>query len=189
MDTTRTEHDALLASQLAEHLDYLRRFARSRARDEELAEEAVQETMVAALQSGQRFAGRARLRTWLTGILIHKIHDEFRRSAREATVREPNRSDDSLDLLQARAEDGMAATTCEPERALHCSQLRAAIARSLDRLPLRQKEVFLLKEISGLETEQIVDVLGLTTGNVWVLLHRARAHMQAALAREGFSCA
>ena len=53
MDTTRSEHDALLASQLAEHLDYLRRFARSRARDEELAEEAVQETLLAALESGQ----------------------------------------------------------------------------------------------------------------------------------------
>jgi RNA polymerase sigma-70 factor (ECF subfamily) len=188
MDTTRTEHDALLASQLAEHLDYLRRFARSRARDEELAEEAVQETLLAALESGQRFAGRARLRTWLTGILIHKIHDEFRRGAREATVREPNGPDDTMDFLQARAADSVPSMACEPDRALHCRQLRAAIARSLDRLPLRQKEVFLLKEISGLETEQIVDVLGLSTGNVWVLLHRARTHMQSALAREGFSC-
>lgn len=189
MDTTRTEHDALLATQLAEHLDYLRRFARSRARDEELAEEAVQETMLAALESGQRFARRAKLRTWLTGILIHKIHDEFRRGAREATVREANGGDDSMDFLQARADNNVPSTACEPDRALHCRQLRAAIARSMDRLPLRQKEVFLLKEISGLETEQIVDVLGLSTGNVWVLLHRARAHLQAALSREGFSAA
>lgn len=187
MDTTRTEHDALLASQLAEHLDYLQRFARSRARDVELAEEAVQETMLAALESGQRFAGRARLRTWLTGILIHKIHDGFRRGAREATVRETG--DDAMDFLQARADETVPSTACEPDRALHCRQLLAAIARALDHLPMRQKEVFLLKEISGLETEQIVHMLGLSTGNVWVLLHRARAHMQAALSREGFSCA
>ena len=167
MDTTRTEHDALLASQLAEHLDYLRRFARSRARDEELAEEAVQETMLAALESGQHFAGRARLRTWLTGILIHKIHDEFRRGARESTVRVPNGPDDPMDFLQARAEDSVPSMACEPDRALHCRQLRAAIARSMDRLPPRQKEVFLLKEISGLETDQIVDVLGLTRVARW----------------------
>lgn len=188
MDTTRTEHDALLASQLAEHLDYLRRFARSRVRDEHLAEEAVQETLLAALESGAPFAGRARLRTWLTGILIHKIHDEFRRGAREATLREANGPDDAMDLLRAR-EESLPSPACEPERALHCAQLRAAITRAVDRLPLRQKEVFLLKEVSGLETEQIVNVLGLSTGNVWVLLHRARTHMQAALASEGFSCA
>jgi RNA polymerase sigma-70 factor, ECF subfamily len=189
MDTTRTEQNALLATQLAEHLDYLRRFARSRARDEELAEEAVQETLLAALESGQRFAGRARLRTWLTGILIHKIHDEFRRGAREATVRERIPDVDSMDSLQARADDRVASMALEPERALHCKQMGAAIARAMERLPSRQKEVFLLKEVSGLETEQIVRVLGLTTGNAWVLLHRAKAHLQAALEREGFSCA
>lgn len=187
MDTNRTEATALLASQLAEHLDYLRRFARSRARDEGIAEEAVQETLLAALESSQAFAGRAKLRTWLTGILLHKIHDEFRRSAREATLRGAEGPDDTVDTLRAAAEAHPASSTSSPDRTLASKQLGAAIDRALQRLPARQKEVFLLKEVSGLETDQIVRTLGLSAGNVWVLLHRARSHLKATLEGEGYS--
>lgn len=187
MDTSRTEQSALLASQLGEHLDYLRRFARSRMRDEDLAEEAVQETLLAALESGDRFGGRAKLRTWLTGILLHKIHDEFRRGAREGLHRHAR--DEIADDNAPPPEEGIASPEGGPDHALHCRQLRAAIDRAVATLPPRQKEAFLLKEVSGLETAQLQGLLGVSTGNVWVLLHRARTHLQAALAREGFSLA
>ena len=183
MDTNRTEQGALLATQLGEHLDYLRRFARSRMRDDDLAEEAVQETLLAALESGDRFGGRAKLRTWLTGILLHKIHDEFRRGARSGP--HLRAADDGNDGRPP-AEEGIESPEGGPDHAVHCRQLRAAIDRALAALPPRQKEAFLLKEVSGLETEQLQRLLGVSTGNVWVLLHRARAHLQAALAREGF---
>ena len=184
MDTSRNEHDALLASQLGEHLDYLRRFARSRMRDDDLAEEAVQETLLAALESAGRFGARAKLRTWLTGILLHKIHDEFRRGARNAP--HPGARDDA-DGNPPLPEESIESPDGGPDRALHNRQLRAAIDRAIAALPPRQKEAFLLKEVSGLETEQLQGLLGVSTGNVWVLLHRARSHLQAALAREGFS--
>ena len=187
MDTNRTEQNALLAAQLGEHLDYLRRFARSRMRDADLAEEAVQETLLAALESVDRFAARAKLRTWLTGILLHKIHDEFRRGAREGLHRQPRDADH--DAGQAPPEESVASPEGGPDHALHCRQLRAAIDRAIAALPPRQKEAFLLKEVSGLETEQLRSLLGVSTGNAWVLLHRARAHLQAALSREGFSAA
>jgi RNA polymerase sigma-70 factor (ECF subfamily) len=173
--------------QLAEHLDYLRRFARSRMRDEDLAEEAVQETLLAALESGDRFAARAKLRTWLTGILLHKIHDEFRRGAREGMHRHPR--DEYADGNQAPAEESIASPGGGPDHAVHCRQLRAAIDRAIAALPPRQKEAFLLKEVSDLDTAQLQGLLGVSTGNVWVLLHRARSHLQAALTREGFSVA
>ena len=83
MDTSRNERNALLAAEIARHSGYLLRYARSRVRDEHLAEEAVQETLLAALESLESFNGRASLRTWLTGILLHKIHDGFRRGARD----------------------------------------------------------------------------------------------------------
>jgi RNA polymerase sigma-70 factor, ECF subfamily len=185
MDTQRSEQSALLATRLAEHIDYLRRFARSRMRDEDLAEEAVQETLLAALESGDRFAARAKLRTWLTGILLHKIHDEFRRGAREGLHRHSRDGDSD----HAPIEESIAAPDGGPDHAVHCRELRAAIDRAVAALPPRQKEAFLLKEVSGLETEQLQRLLGVSTGNVWVLLHRARAHLQAALTREGFSVA
>ena len=187
MDTHRSEQSALLATRLAEHIDYLRRFARSRMRDEDLAEEAVQETLLAALESGDRFAARAKLRTWLTGILLHKIHDEFRRGAREGLHRHAR--DDGTDAAQGPIEESIASPEGGPDHAVHCRELRAAIDRALAALPPRQKEAFLLKEVSGLETEQLQRLLGVSTGNVWVLLHRARTHLQAALSREGFSVA
>ncbi len=185
MDTNRTEQGALLAAQLGEHLDYLRRFARSRMRDEDLAEEAVQETLLAALESGDRFGGRAKLRTWLTGILLHKIHDEFRRGARDGLHRHVR--DESSESAQTPVEESIASPEGGPDHAVHCRQLRAAIDRAIAELPPRQKEVFLLKEVADLDTAQLQGLLGVSTGNVWVLLHRARAHLQAALAREGFS--
>lgn len=187
MDTDRSECNALVAAQLAEHFEYLRRFARSRARDDELAEEAVQETLLAALESGQRFAGRAKLRTWLTGILLHKLHDAFRRGAREATLREADLSEDFIEQLHERAGEAGASRHAAPEHALHCKQLRAAIDRAMAQLPPRQKEAFLLKEISALETEHAMELMGVNTGNLWVLVHRARSHLQASLEREGFA--
>lgn len=187
MDTTRTERNALVASSLAEHLDYLRRFARARLRDADLADEAVQETLLAALESEHRFAGRAKLRTWLTGILLHKVHDAFRRRAREATLRETDLDDDFVDFLHARAADATASDAPSPDRALHNRQLREAIDRAMKTMPPRQKEAFLLKEISALDTAHVVKLLGVSSANLWVLVHRGRSHLQASLAREGFA--
>jgi RNA polymerase sigma-70 factor (ECF subfamily) len=179
MDTNRSEQGALVATDLAQHLDYLRRFARSRARDDDIAEDAVQETMLAALESGHRFAGRAKLRTWLTGILLHKIHDSFRREARNAT----------FDLYDPQVEESIPASHGDPELELRGKQLDGAISRAMDALPPRQREAFLLKELSEVDTPHLMDLLGVTRGNLWVLVHRARAHLQAALEREGYSVA
>ena len=73
------------------HGDYLFRFALSRLRDPKTAEDLLQETFLAALQSLDRFEGRSTERSWLTGILKHKILDHFRRSGREVEFR-PKRS-------------------------------------------------------------------------------------------------
>jgi len=67
---------------------YLLRYATLQLRDRAAAEDAVQETLVAALAGEARFGGRSNLRTWLTGILKHKIVDAIRRSSREAPLPE-----------------------------------------------------------------------------------------------------
>lgn len=167
------ERNALLAEEAARQTGYLLRYARTRVRDEHLAEEAVQETLLAALESLASFDGRATLRTWLTGILLHKIHDGFRRGARDG---DPG--------------DGAPAEPVEwltPDHALHVKRLCGAFAEAVSQLPERQAQAFLLGEISGVETETICRRLGVSRGNLWVLLHRARTALRAQLDRRGFS--
>ena len=80
--------------------DYLLRYASLQLRDPHAAEDAVQETLLAALAGEASFAGRSNLRTWLTGILKHKIIDAIRRLSRESTTM------DLEDLDALFAEDG-----------------------------------------------------------------------------------
>jgi RNA polymerase sigma-70 factor (ECF subfamily) len=172
MDSSRNERNAVLAAEIAQLSGYLLRYARSRVRDEHLAEEAVQETLVAALESLESFHGRASLRTWLTGILLHKIHDAFRRSAREGEL--PEHSEEPVEWLT-------------PDHALHVKRLCGAFVEAVGELPERQAHALMMGEIAGLETERICRKLGISRGNFWVLLHRARAALRARLDARGYS--
>src|SRR5918999_978165 len=70
-------------SRAEEYRAYLMRYALLQLRDTTAAEDAVQETLLAALQTATRFASRSSVKTWLVGILKHKIIDAHRRQARE----------------------------------------------------------------------------------------------------------
>jgi RNA polymerase sigma-70 factor, ECF subfamily len=175
MDTSRMERNALLATEIAQHTGYLQRYARSRVRDEHLADEAVQETLLAALESLPTFDGRATLRTWLTGILLHKIHDAFRRGARDG------------DLANADVAEPVEWLT--PDHALHVKRMCGAFTQAVEGLPERQAEAFVMGEISGVDTDKMCRKLGVTRGNLWVLLHRARSAVRQNLDARGFSLA
>ncbi|TCV80064.1 RNA polymerase sigma-70 factor (TIGR02943 family) [Methylomonas methanica] len=82
MNTSHQLSEALLA----EHRPVLFRYALLQLKDTELADDAVQETLLAAWQASANFEGKAGLRTWLIGILKHKIADHWRRSSREVTT-------------------------------------------------------------------------------------------------------
>jgi RNA polymerase sigma-70 factor (ECF subfamily) len=166
MDSSRKEEIAKLSG-------YLLRYAKSRVRDEHLAEEAVQETLVAALESLDSFDGRATLRTWHTGIRLHKIHDAFRRGAREG------------EAPTAQPEEPVEWLT--PDHSLHVKRLCGAFTEAVGELPERQAAVFMMGEISGIETERICRKLGISRGNFWVLLHRARSALRARLDARGYS--
>ena len=173
MDTHKAERQALLAIRIAEQSAFLLRVARSRVRDPHQAEEAVQETLLAALECAESFSGRATLRTWLTGILLHKIFDGFRHQRRYV-----GQEEDEL----PEAVDGNT-----PEHALHGSRLWKAFARTLEEMPRRQAEALVLREIEGVSTAQACRRLGVSQGNFWVLLHRAKARVRVVLAYEGLA--
>ncbi len=174
-------------SLVAEHGDYLFRYAVSRTGDESFAEDLVQETLLAALRSGRRSGGSS-LRTWLTAILKHKIVDEFRKSVRECQLLE----DDEFELGQFR-EDGhwkketapVAWTSC-PETEFEKTEFRKVLLESLGKLPRRHAAVFVLREIEEMTTEEICSELNISSSNVWVLLHRARLQLRALLEEHWF---
>ncbi|HEX8070498.1 MAG TPA: sigma-70 family RNA polymerase sigma factor [Pyrinomonadaceae bacterium] len=172
------------------HGDYLFRYALFRLRDRAAAEDVVQETLLAALQAYAKFAGRGSERTWLVGILKHKITDHFRRASREAAP--PEREGAEFAHEEFFRPDGPWTEHWEQQYApsdWHASP--AALAEQhefwlvfqecLGPLPERTANAFVLREVDGLTSEEICEILSITVNNLWVMLHRARLHLRRCL--------
>jgi RNA polymerase sigma-70 factor, ECF subfamily len=169
--------------------DYLFRYAMSRLRDRTLAEEAVQETFLAALKGKESFGGQSSERTWLIGILKHKIIDHFRKSSRELPLFEeqlPYEQEESFRSTgewvghwteqAAPGEWGM-----DPIKSLQQKEFWEALERCLSMLPARLAQVFILREMDEMSSDEICKTLNITESNLWVMLHRARAQLRRSL--------
>ena len=174
------------AEDIEKQRGYLLRYALLQLRNPAHAEDAVQETLLAALEGRERFAGKSSLRTWLTGILKHKVIDHLRRSGREQqlTGSDDERSEtDAVDALFA--EDGHWRETPSdwgnPAGAFENSRFWSAFELCLQRLPARTAKVFTMREVMDLTTDEICQELGITTTNCWVMLHRARLTLRECL--------
>jgi RNA polymerase sigma-70 factor, ECF subfamily len=169
---------------------YLVRYASMQLRNSDAAEDAVQETLVAALAAEASFAGRSNLRTWLTGILKHKIIDSIRRSSRERTV-EPAEGESTVEDFDALFDETghwrePPQAWPHPEEALHEKQFLAALEKCLAALPARTSQVFLMREHLGVDTGDICKELGITATHCWVLLYRARMALRECLEKGWF---
>ncbi len=166
---------------------YLLRYASLHLRNRDAAEDAVQETLVAALAAEGGFAGRSNLRTWATGILKHKIVDSIRRSGRERPLEGEDGADEFDALFDERGHwrehpDAWSA----PDAALQEKEFLVALQRCLDALPGRTAQAFLLREHMGLDTAAICKELGVTSTHCWVLLYRARMALRECLQESWF---
>jgi RNA polymerase sigma-70 factor, ECF subfamily len=152
-------------------------------RSREAAEDAVQETLLAALAAESSFAGRSNLRTWLTGILKHKIVDTIRRTSRERPLEgvDGEASVEDLEALFDETGHWREPPQAWPEQALQDKQFIAALERCLELLPARTGQVFLMREHLGFETADICKELGITPTHCWVLLYRARVALRDCL--------
>lgn len=161
----------------------LLRYARHQLRQDSWAEDAVSETVLAALERPQAFQGGSQLKTWLVGILKHKLIDQLRRQSREATVLT---TDDEADLDEAlfRADGHWREAPKEwgdPEHDLRQRQFFDVLEACVEHLPPTQGRVFMMREWLELDTAEICKELAITSTNLWVLLHRARLRLRECL--------
>jgi RNA polymerase sigma-70 factor (TIGR02943 family) len=175
--------------------DFLFRFALARVRGTATAEDLVQETFLAAMKSGPRFAGRASERTWLVGIMKNKIVDHWRKASRVSVFTD-------LEFLKDEQGDkfhrdgqfqgawihelGPTEWPNQPGDGLDRNEFWQAINACCDRLPENISRVFYLREIDDMTTEEICDTLAIKPNNLWVMLHRARMALRHCLEKNWF---
>jgi len=196
--TSHADASSAFASLVESHRAYLMRTARRKLRDAGDVEDVVQETLIAAWQARSAFRGQSALRTWLVGILQHKIVDVVRQRARRPTVSldAGDDADGSADhggnatfalaslaarhALDVEADDGILATL---ERRELCSR----VLSELESYSPKAAQIFLLREIEGEPTAAICRRLEVSDANCYVLLHRARQFVQQRFAGEAMA--
>lgn len=162
-----------------EHGDCLFRYALTRVRKEEIAEDLVQETLLVAVRTHEKFAGRSTERSWLVGILKNKICDHFRKLGRETNFTDLEFfSGEHMDKFDGENywihERGPSDWKPEGEEAMKRAEFWQALHDCLGRLPERVAQVFMLREMDGIPSKEVCEILNISEANLWVMLHRAR---------------
>jgi len=175
---------------VAQHGDALFRYALMKMRDESQAEDMVQETFLAALKAREKFSGNSSEKTWLIGILKHKIIDHFRKHKRE-------QSSDDIESLTEQLDRQFDHTGHwsipmrgwqEPEQAHEDKEFWKVFAACIAHLPDHLADLFILREVKGLSSEEICKLLEIsTTNNMWVMLSRARMRLRGCLDARWFN--
>ncbi len=171
---------------------YLVRYAMLQLRDPHLAEDVVQETLLVAVESCDKFSGQSTVRTWLTGILKHKILDLRRKQQREGEL--PNSDDDQDPYENISAETfnnqghwvSPPQTWANPSQSFENQKFWEVFELCNQRMPLNSAQAFMMREFMDMSTEEICKELAVSTTNCWVLLHRARLALRECLELQWF---
>jgi RNA polymerase sigma-70 factor (ECF subfamily) len=177
----RREEDIDLPYGIGRHHNYLFYCALRRLRNHEQAQDAVQDSFLAALHAAERFRGNSSQRTWLTGILKHKVYSQVRRACRERAVFEWRAASNREEF---ESEDRFSGSCLsDPSTELERKELGAAIEQALAKLPPRLARVFSLYEIEDWSGREVCAVLKISQNNLWITLHRARKQLRGHLAQ------
>lgn len=165
--------------------DYLYNFAIGQVRDKVVAEDLVQDTFLAAFKARERFAGNSSERTWLVGILRHKIIDHLRHGQRWQTValEGTGSAGDRDDIGETMVWLHEVAAECqEPHRRMELAEFRDSLRLALGKLPPRIAQAFEMYEMNDCSGREVCDAVQISEQNLWVMLHRARKHLRSELA-------
>ena len=162
------------------------RVASAILRNRASAEEIAQETWMAVLRKIGGFEGRSSLAGWIFTILTNKAKTRAKRDGRSVSL-DTSATDDSIDD----AFDGRGRwkdmpelwDEITPDRVVNGRQILSHVSDAIEQLPPAQRAVLILRGQQELDAAEVCDILGLTEGNVRVLLHRARLSLRQALDR------
>lgn len=183
MDNAEQKNTANPQYWLAEHGDSLYSYAMSRVMHAETARDLVQETLIAAWKARGNFRGDASPRTWLIGILKHKIIDHVRREVHDRNLKEQVETDPTSSWFSANGSwiEAPRAWSDNPEGMAENEQLRKVLADCIGKLPGKQRMVFSMREMAGEDSETICNEADITATNLHVMLHRARMALRRCL--------
>lgn len=170
------------------YADYLFNFAVGRVSDSEVAKDLVSETFLAGLKSAKNYKGDATERTWLIAILKRKVIDHYRKTnskkgKAEVRMNYSSASDAEGDWMEEQVADPY--STLE-NSVMENEELGLAIQECISKLPKKQSQVFTMKTIEGISTEDICNELDINPSNLWVMVHRARTALMGCLNQNWF---
>ncbi len=148
--------------------------------DRSQAEEVVQDSLVAAYKAIGGFEGRAGLKTWLFRVVHNRCIDELRRRRRFVDVPDED-PEPAYFNERGRWADGCPQWADRAEEQIDASRKLKRVRRAIDELPHNYREVLLLKEVHGLESAEVCELLDISPGNLRIRIHRARKALRAAL--------
>jgi RNA polymerase sigma-70 factor (ECF subfamily) len=163
-----------------QHAETLYFYALTRVGKQELAEDIVQDTLLAALQSWQSFAGDSSERTWLIGILRHKIQDFFRQHRSHESVDDESWQKEYFDKTR-HWKDKMVNWKASPEVLVENIEFRQVLQDCLKELSKVMAQAFIMREMEDISSEEICKHLDISQTNLWVRLHRARLQLRRCL--------
>lgn len=164
------------ADWLHEHGDFLFGFAMIRLRDEDAAEEVVQQTLFAAFKAIDQYSGKGAFRAWLTGILKRKIIDHLRAKGRAKTTGLDDGPDITEQLFDKKGKwrSDPRIFGDRPDAGIESEEFWQVFHGCVQKLPGKQGSAFFLREVDDESADRICELLSISTANLWVLLHRAR---------------
>ena len=175
-----------LRTEIARYRGDLLRMASLQLRDRHLAEDVVQETILSALAAADSYAGRARVKTWLVGILKHKVIDALRARARGPRTLTDLGAEVGTDDLDALFDDAGVWRVRpreweDPTHAVRQRDFDRVLETCLRKLPGLSAQVFVLRELFEVSAEEVCGLAGVTRNHLNVLLYRARMSLRGCL--------
>ncbi len=170
------------------YADYLYNYAVTRVDSQDLAKDLVQETFFSGLKGKDNFRGQASERTWLISILKRKIIDHYRKINSVKGKKEVR-----VNFYADGDKKGSWIEECVPqtwgneaEKNIENEELKKALDFCIQNLPEKYRIVFLLKSVQNYESNEICNELGISSSNLWVIIHRARLQLRKCLEENWF---